>query len=63
MHRAKRHCGLLLAASVWVDAGVVRTASAKISADVCAGGVETGAGATDGTAGVVGGAEAVVLGS
>ena len=36
------------------------TASAKTSADVCAGGVVTGAGAvaTDGT---VGGAEAVVL--
>jgi hypothetical protein len=34
MHRAKRHCGLLLAASVWVDVGVVRTAAANTSADV-----------------------------
>ena len=36
------------------------TASAKTSADVCAGGVDTGAGAGV-TAGTVGGAEAVVL--
>ena len=38
------------------------TASAKTSANVCAGGVDTGAGAGVGaTAGTVGGAEAVVL--
>ena len=37
------------------------TASAKTSADVCAGGVDTGAGAGVGATGTVGGAEAVVL--